>query len=111
MLYLLHKNNFGSRAGVSDSYISVLFYVRYMESGYRSLGPGLLIAVLVLSFTFLTSLIAASLQSYNLAISAAFIMGGLFSFCLACVLRAIHVSGINGIRDSPADRLRAKESK
>jgi hypothetical protein len=82
-----------------------------MESGYRSLGPGLLIAVLVLSFTFLTSLIAASLQSYNLAISSAFIMGGLFSLCLGYVLRAIHVSGINGSQDSQADRLQAKESE
>lgn len=82
-----------------------------MESGYRSLGAGLLIALLVLSFTFLTSLIAASLQSYNLGISAAFIMGGLFSFCLAYVLRAINVSGINGSQDSPTDRLQTKESE
>ena len=59
-----------------------------MESGYLSLGMGLLIAIIVLAFTFLTALITAGLQSYNLAISISFVMGGLLCICLSAVFRS-----------------------
>ena len=64
-----------------------------MEFSYRSLGAGLLIGIIVIAFTFGTSFLTAGLQSYNLAISAAFVMGGLFCICLSAVLKMVHLSG------------------
>ncbi|WP_421909360.1 hypothetical protein [Methanolacinia petrolearia] len=75
-----------------------------MESGYLSLGMGLLIAIIVLAFTFLTALITAGLQSYNLAISISFVMGGLLCICLSAVFRSCPFSKKENCNDSQADR-------
>lgn len=64
-----------------------------MEFSYRSLGAGLLIAVVVIAFTFATALAAAAVRDYNLAVSVAFVMGGLFSVCLYVILKKIPFSG------------------
>ena len=64
-----------------------------MEFSYRTIGIGILIAVIVLVFTFTTSLIAGYIQNYNLGISLAFAMGGLFCICLSVVLNKIYLLG------------------
>lgn len=64
-----------------------------MMSCYRIIGFGILVALIVLAFTLGTSLMAAGVENYNLAVSGAFIMGGFMSICLSTVFRACIFSG------------------
>ena len=60
-----------------------------MRFGYHTIGFGLLVAFVVLAFTFGTALLAVRVENYNIAVSGAFIMGGIFSVCLSMVLKKI----------------------
>ena len=74
-------------------YIPIALSVSFMVSCYRITGLGVLVAFIILAFTFATSLLAAGVENYNLAVSGAFIMGGLMSICLSAVFKMYPFSG------------------